>query len=82
MNIETKFNIGEDVFLLYDNKIIEVKITNISISVSGKNIDYKHAIKQEPISIYYFYRDKSTTHSHKSLEYEIFKTKQELLNSL
>ena len=48
MKIVTKFNHGDDVFLLYKGKIIKDKIREISIIVRKKDVEIKTGI-----NIYY-----------------------------
>ncbi len=42
MEVETKFNIGDNVYFITDNKVQKMDITGISISVNGNesNIEY------------------------------------------
>ena len=89
MRIETKFDVRETVFALYDNKIDEYKVEKIDITVSDVidagnwGTDQKHSVYET-----YYLRDlKDNTREEDTLlvvvnSKLIFKTKQELLNSL
>jgi len=80
MTIETKFNIGDKVFVLFFNKIYTVEIKHISVNVSVKGF------KVPEIEIFYSadeIHDKFYDRKQKSFgENILFKTKQELLDSL
>ena len=81
MNIQTNFNIGDLCYCLKDNKVEKIIIEDISVSVKGIIKDYGQRIEQGNISVYYFYRDKSTT-LQKIEEYLCYETKEDLLRSL
>lgn len=81
MTIETKYNIGDMVFVLFLNKIYEIEILKIEIIVKTNTFHY-----QDESTILY---TTSTVENEvwqkkqsKFYENEIFSTKQELLNSL
>ncbi len=80
MTIETKFNIGDKVFVLFFNKIYTVEIKHITI-----NVDV-NSFKVPKTGIYYStdeLHDKFYDRKQKSFgEESLFKTKQELLESL
>lgn len=80
MIIETKFNIGDKVFVLFFNKIYTVEIKHIGINI---NIN---SFKVPKAGIYYStdeLHDKLYDRKQKSFgENILFKTKQELLDSL
>ena len=75
MTIETKYNIGDEVFYMKDNKVRTLKITQINMLVQliPKTIGYGCEINQVVD-----YGDGRTVLT----EYECFSTKEELLKSL
>lgn len=70
MEIKTKYNIGDKVFLLIRNKVERYPIVDIRIEVSGmrKNTSYRLQTK--------------AGHTEYYSEDEVFPTKEELLKSL
>lgn len=70
MKIETKFNVGDIIFTLLDNKVNEIKVNSIEI----------YFYKNSSFSIIYLYYIKEM--AFKINENSCFGTKQELLNSL
>lgn len=66
MEVETKFNIGDNVYFITDNKVQKMDITGISISVNGN----------EPKIEYTLHFD---TNINENL---VFASKEELLKSL
>ncbi len=75
MKIETKFEPKDYVWLILDNKVIEVLIINIFIYVENTAFSYN-------ITINYIVNIKDNKKKNKFLESELFSTKQDLLNSL
>ena len=76
MNIETKFDVGDQVFLMHDNKVTHAKIMFILISVQSQRSD-NLVIKYDlitPSPDYILLKDLK--------ESLLFKTKEDLLNSL
>ena len=71
MIIETKFNIGQEVWCLFDHSVAQGEISEISIDVDddGKYIDMSYFIKSAMVNGWI-------------CEKYIFRTKQELLDSL
>lgn len=72
MQIETKFNVDEEVFIMFQNKVQKSKIYWIDIRVYSEGISIKYDIRTVPEG----YCDGQIP------ENRIFATKQELLNSL
>lgn len=71
MKIETKFNIGDKVWLMWNNKAVQSKVKEIFIGVEQKRISEGYALEYR-ISEY-----------HRALtSEELFPTKEELLKSL
>lgn len=69
MTIETKFNVGDTVFFIYDDKCLEAQIIHISIFADDNHPSIKYHI----------------TCGHLNLcvsEYQIYYTKEELLKSM
>lgn len=75
MKIETKYNIGDEVWFIRDNKVQSLKITqlNVLMSLLPKTDGYGCEINQVVD-----YGDRRTVLA----EYECFPTKEELLKSL
>lgn len=77
MTIETKFDIGDEAYVLHENKVCKGNIDHISINVE----------ENKKIHIYYkiFRIANKTIHGSVRVvfkEWQIFKTKEELLKSL
>jgi len=72
MTIETKFNIGDEVFFLHDNKIVKDKILYVSILLTKAGITVK----------YNMFETRDKTYEVNFIDSQIFATKQELLDSL
>lgn len=72
MQIETKFNVRDEVFVMFNNTIYQSKIHTIDIRIYSEGVIIKYAIltSQEGYSYGNITEDK------------VFSTKQELLNSL
>ena len=67
MEVQTKFNINDTVWVVVDNKVTQRRITGIEISVENPS---------KPEIIY------ATIGDIKYPEQDVFKTKQELIDSL
>lgn len=70
MTIETKFNLGDKVFVLYNDKIQEVSVTGVYAFYEYNPIHINYRVK--------FVAGGET----KLSEDRLFATKQELINSL
>jgi len=80
MTIETKFDIGDMVFILFLNKIYEIEIKHILINVKSELFN---SAKTEIIYSVPELHDKVWDKKQsRFLEENLFKTKSELLNSL
>jgi hypothetical protein len=66
MKVETKYKLGQYVFTMFDNKIVERKVERIFIEVSYGNT---HIIEYEFIE-------------GKKYEHDVFNTKDELIKNL
>lgn len=75
MEIKTKYNIFDEVYIIYNNKIKQVIIKGIKIHIEKKPYLDKTSIKTTYILYNYNF---STEYS----EDNIFKTKKELIKSL
>ena len=71
MTIETKYNIGDEVWLMRYNKPEPVKVKYISIHVSNDGVIMKFAVVRQ-----------NKEELHNMVLSELFPTKQDLLNSL
>lgn len=81
MEIKTKYDIGDNVYFIHNNKIIHNKITRIEISIAGlKNKEESIAMVEYTIDLGFAekVRDTFTTR----LEFELFTTKEELFKTL
>lgn len=74
IEINTKYNIGQEVFLIYNNKVENVKIDGISINAENTNTETK-------INITYHVHGRGTGFNTFS-ESVLFHSKQDLLNNL
>lgn len=82
MEIKTKHNIGDKVFIMFQNKVIEITIGRIDIRIKD----------DEPVSIVYTSKEEYYEYSHITGDNErynhirseayVFGTKEELLKSL
>jgi len=73
MKIETKLNLGDECFFIMGNKIRKAIVKSINVFIeNNKEKLVKYEIEENPLGDYrtYFYDN------------ELFKTKQDLLNSL
>lgn len=84
INVETKYNIGDKLYKLQDDKIRKYKIISLHatkhISEKGENVEITynlHILKKDGV-IYesYSYQEEET------LDKEYFKTQEELINYL
>lgn len=73
MNLKTKFNVGDSVWFIYNNKVENKEIYSIDINVNSKNTVINYDISLFPE------KPHATT---KKPENTVYKTKQELLDSL
>ena len=69
INIDLKYNIGDAVYFMYQNRIHDAKIVKINVSIN-----------ENTTCITYFIRLFDTTYNTK--DFKVFKTKQELINYL
>ena len=70
MTIETKYNIGDEVFLLIRNKVERYPIVDIRIDVNYKRTNTGYRLQTQAGHTEYYSED------------ELFPTKEELLKSL
>lgn len=69
INIDLEYNIGDTVYFMYNNKIQEEKIIEVSISID-----------EDTTHITYYIRMFDTRYNMK--DFKVFKTKRELINYL
>lgn len=69
INIDLKYNIGDTVYFMYQNKIQKTKIIQVSISID-----------EDTTRITYYIRLFGTKYNMQ--DFKVFKTKQELINYL
>ena len=77
MKIETKFEIGQKVWIMLDNRVQQKEIVGI-ITYIGKTKSTSHGSS----SLYHFKNQSFSSEVFNRTEDEIFSTKQELLDSL
>lgn len=83
MTIESKYNIGDTVYIIYENKIQQVLITRITININPKTTFYNP--KDIRTTVLYSTKKLNSgnwTDFGSIPEKDIFKTKEELLASL
>ena len=68
MEVKTKYNIGDMVFFISNNRVMNLKVTGVGISVDDAS--------GEPEIFYHLHYDS------KMPENKLFRTKKELLESL
>lgn len=78
MKLETKFDIGDTAWMMYHSQVIEVEILKLFIS-SHEQGEYKYIVPKIDYTVRYKQADDNW---HNIPESELFKTKQELLDSL
>ena len=66
MKIETKIDVGEEIFFMMHNEVVQSKITYITVNISKDGVDTEYSC-EKAVNL---------------KEYKVFLTKQELLNSL
>ena len=67
MEIVTKYSIGDQIWRIYNNRVVTEKVTGVFISIKETSIDITYTFNGSDV---------------KYNEMEIFKTKDELINSL
>lgn len=67
MEVKTKFDIGDIVFLISNNKVSSQKVTGLAIDVEDGKVEVSYSL---------------TFSESKIDESKLFKTKEELINSL
>lgn len=85
MTIETKFNLGDNVFVLATNRVHDVEIIGVNVQHSNKieRIDGRGCVSCSMPKQYIAYRVKFQSGGESNFEEtEVFATKQDLLNSL
>ena len=75
MEIKTKYNLFDEVYIMYDNKIVLTVVKGIRI-----NIEHKPYLPNISIIITYVFSNRIFTVEYP--EDKVFKTKEELINSL
>lgn len=76
MTIETKYNIGDEVWFMYENKATTMIIEYIEV-ICGFKLN-KHGDEVREIKVTYL----DISASHRLSEHKLFPTKEELLKSL
>ena len=81
MEIKTKFNIGDEVCTMFQNKVIYFTIGKIEIEIGEKETSIVYASK-ERYEEYSHITGSNEKYNYIRCEDKIFSTKEELLNSL
>ena len=76
MTIETKFNIGDEVWVFYGNKACHGKIKDVTITLRGRDRQVMRASYEVNFKL------GGASYFHALAEGIIFKTKEELIESL
>ena len=84
MEIKTKLNIGDTLWVMYCNKPKEIKIESISIYVDSK---FDGFTNKAGVSIYYcgyldVFRKDDFRYAESNIDKDVFLTKEDLINSL
>jgi len=84
MDIKTKFNIGDTIWFLHDNKVIETIIRKARIEISNKAPNAEHGEVSIVLEVIYLCNreDAKATINVKVEEQFAFKSKSDLLKSL
>lgn len=80
MEIKTKYNLGDKVYVMHDNKVVYFTIQRINIKIGDKiSIEY---VSSEKFRQYLYLSKESDYMSLYVEEEKVFSTKEELLKSL
>lgn len=80
MKIETKFDVGQEVYFMHDNKVQTAKITEVNITIFELNAQY---CTTKSTCLYKLsFRASERSGSIVKDESELFATKEDLLKSL
>ena len=82
MEIKTKYDIGDNVYFIHNNKIIHNKITRIEISIARGLKNKEESIAMVEYTIDLGFAEKVCDTFTTRLEFELFTTKEDLFKSL
>ena len=77
MTIETKYNIGDEVWCILDNEVQHCEIIDIDITIAGKYCNAKDRFESVIKMVEY-----KVSYGHIVAEYKLYPTKEDLLKSL
>ena len=77
MTIETKYNIGDEVWVILKNKAQKIRITGISTYAAGTVMDGYYCVMEAKCDVRYYFADGECCY-----ESDCFPTKEELIKSL
>lgn len=76
MEIKTKYNIGDEVYFIHNNKVNNSRIKSIEVTCIS-NYDALYPTEPKVVITYHVMINNT-----RYCEYDLFKTKEELINSL
>ena len=80
MTIETNYNLGQEVYFMYDNKVQSAKIVEVIITITDLNAQY--CIDHTKCEYKLDFRAKERANLMVKEEKELFATREDLLKSL
>lgn len=84
MEVKTKLNIGDTLWIMYNNRPREIKINHIGIKVS---LQFDGFTNKTSVSIYYrgwvdCFKKEDFSYEEDTIGKQVFLTKEDLINSL
>jgi len=74
MEIKTKYNTGQEVWFLADNRIVKGDIINVSVTANSKETDVKYSVS--------YFRTESNLVTISVAEQNLFASRKELIEKL
>lgn len=78
MEIKTKYNVGEELYFIYSNKVTKASVISVTININEAEVITKYKIRFKTSSKNSF----SSSIDKNVLELELFKTQEELLENI
>lgn len=82
MDIKTKYDIGDKVYAMHNNKVISFTIDEIEVIFYSKKPQSVRYCSKERYEEYSFSTGHNESYRWSKYEYDLFPTKEELLKSL
>lgn len=82
MEIKTKYNIGDIVYAMHDNKVISFTIDEIEVIIYSTKPQSVRYYSKERYEVYSISTGNIERHRWSKYEYKLFPTKEELLKTL